>query len=95
MYVEEIINGFIADGVVKRLLQRYHCPSDMILDLEQDLYLDWLNRPDGILKASDGGYLIQYVTNAVRNQVLASKKDSSRFTRYEIEERKAEGINIY
>lgn len=66
---EVIISVLQETGTTKRILNRQHIPIEDREDIEQNLYMGWLENPDGLLKAQVGGYLVQYVTNACRNSV--------------------------
>lgn len=59
--VNEIIASLSTNGVVKRTLQRLHCPFNRICDIEQELYLDWLERPGSLVDAFKKNYLGQYI----------------------------------
>lgn len=55
--------------IVIKTLQKMHCPSSEIEDTAQDLLLSWIEKPEKLMKAADGGYIKQYVFKACRYKV--------------------------
>lgn len=81
----EILKEILETNFIDRTLQRCHCPSNMIEDIRQDLLLSWLQNPDALNRASEGGYLSSYIISACKNQVSMLNRGSKKFIVYESE----------
>lgn len=64
-----IISDLSSTKFVFRTIQRMHVPSGDIPDLEQSLYLYWLQSPSSLLEAHSNGYLNQFVVKCCQNAV--------------------------
>lgn len=66
---EIIVSVMKESGVLSRILNRQHILNEDKEDIESSLYLEWLEKPEGLIRAQEGGFLVQYATTAVRNKV--------------------------
>lgn len=73
--ISTLIQELQSTSQVHKLLLRFH--SLNIEDVEQSLYLYWLENPASILHAQSSGYLLQYLTAACRNAAASSRRGVS------------------
>lgn len=66
--INTILEELNETHLLHKLFRRFHYRGN-VDDAVHDMYLAWMNNPEGVIKAYTNGYLLQYCTSAVKKRV--------------------------